>query len=158
RKRVGFLESSVEQFVARNGERVQRGSRFSQLTAEEKANIIRRARRLANAGGGLADVTKRVAKKTGRSVETIRYTLKQFDEEHPSLAIFPNNTGPLTEDDKRQIYQQYRRGAPVETLAQRYHRTKTSMYRVINELRARRIMELPLDFIPNPTFSRASVE
>ncbi len=158
RKRVGFLKSSVEQFVSRNEDRVRRGARFSQLTGEEREQIVDRARRLSHAGGSLADVTKRVARKMGRSVETIRYTLKQFDAEHPTLAIFPNNTGPLTEDDKKKIYQLHRRGAPIETLAQRFGRTKTSVYRVINELRARRTMELPLDFIPNPRFSRANVE
>jgi len=158
RKRVGFLKSSVEHFVAHNEDRVRRGARFSQLSNEEREEIVERARRLAGSGGCLADVTKRVAKRMGRSVETIRYTLKQFDQDHPDLAIFPNNTGPLTEEDKKRIYQQYRRGAPVETLAQRYKRTKTSVYRVINEMRARRIMELPLDFIPNPLFARASME
>ncbi len=94
----------------------------------------------------------------GRSVETVRYTLKQFDQEHPELAIFPNHTGPLADDDKRRIFQQYRRGAPVETLAKRYHRTKTSVYRVINEMRFQRIAELPLDYIPNPYFGRATAE
>jgi RNA polymerase primary sigma factor/RNA polymerase sigma factor len=158
RKRVGFLKSSVEQFVARNEDRVRRGTRFSQLTADERGEMVERARRLARAGGCLADVTKRVAKRMGRSVETVRYTLKQFDQEHPDLAIFPHNTGPLAEEDKKRIYQQYRRGAPVETLAQRYNRTKTSVYRVINEMRAGRIIQLPLDFIPNPTFARSGAE
>jgi RNA polymerase primary sigma factor/RNA polymerase sigma factor len=158
RKRVGFLKSSVDQFVSRNEERVRRGARFSQLSPAERGEIVDRARRLANAGGGLADVTRRIAKHMGRSVETVRYTLKHFDRENPTLAIFPNVSGPLTEEDKKRIYQQYRRGAPVETLAGRYHRTKTSMYRVINEMRARRIMELPLDYIPNPVFGRASME
>jgi RNA polymerase sigma factor (sigma-70 family) len=158
RKRVGFLKSSVEQFVAKNEDRVRRGARFSQLTAEERNEIVERARRLAHSGGVLADVTRRVAKRMGRSVETIRYTLKQFDRENPNLAIFPDHTGPLTEDDKKRIYQQYRRQVPVDTLAERHHRTKTSVYRVINEMRARRIMELPLDFIPNPQFARAGIE
>ena len=158
RKRVGFLKSSVDQFVSRNEERVKRGARFSQLNDEERGEIIDRARRLARAGGCPADVTKRVAKRMGRSVETIRYTIKQFDHEHPSLAIFPNQTGPLSEDDKRKLYQQHRRGASIETLAKRYCRTKTSIYRIVNEMRARRIMELPLDFIPNPHFSRAGTE
>jgi RNA polymerase primary sigma factor/RNA polymerase sigma factor len=74
------------------------------------------------------------------------------------LAVFPHNTGPLTEEDKRAIYQQYRRDLPVEQIAERFHRTKTSVYRVINELRARRIMDLPLDCIANPVFNRASAE
>ncbi len=158
RKRVGFLQSSVEQFVAKNQERVRRGARFSQLTDEERGEIVERARRLANAGGGLSDVTKRIAKHMGRSVETVRYTLKHFDRENPTLAIFPHAGGPLSEEDKKKIYQQHRRGAPIETLAQRYHRTKTSMYRVINEMRARRVMELPLDYIPNTVFGRSSME
>lgn len=158
RKRVGFLKSSVEQFVSRNEDRVRRGARFSQLTGDERQQIVERARRLAASGGGQAEVTKRIAKRMGRSVETIRYTLKQWDQEHPSLAVFPNNTGPLNEDDKKKIYQHYRRGASVEALAERFNRTKTSMYRIINEMRARRIIELPLDFIPNPQFGRAGVE
>lgn len=158
RKRVGFLQSSVDQFVSKNQERVRRGARFSQLSVDERSEIIERARRLANAGGGLSDVTKRIAKHMGRSVETVRYTLKHFDRENPNLAIFPHAGGPLGEEDKKKIYQQHRRGAPIESLAQRYHRTKTSMYRVINEMRARRIMELPLDYIPNTVFGRASME
>ena len=59
RKRVGFLKSSVENFVARNEERVKRGARFSQLTLDERSDMVERARRLARAGGSLAEVTKR---------------------------------------------------------------------------------------------------
>jgi len=158
RKRVGFLSSSVDHFVNRNEERVRRGANFSQLTDTERDEIVARARRLSRAGGCPADVTRRIAKRMGRSVETIRYTLKQFDHDHPELAVFPNATGPLSEDSKKKIYQQYRRSATVDSLAKRYCRTKTSIYRVINEMRALRIAELPLDFIPNAEFSRPGVE
>ncbi len=153
RKRVGFLESSVERFVRKNTERVRRGAHFSQLTQRERQRIIDRARRLARAGGCPAEVSRRLARATGRSVETIRYTLKQFDHDHPELAIFPDNTGPLRDETKRKIYQQYRRGEAVEALAKKFCRTKTSIYRVIGEMRARRIWELPLDCIPNGEFA-----
>ena len=158
RKRVGFLQSSVDRFVAGNEERVTRGSRFSQLSDEERSQIIERARRLAHAGGCPAEVTKRLARKTGRSVETIRYTLKAFDLEHPDLAIFPENSGPLSEAAKKKIYQLYRRGEGVEALAKKYCRTKTSIYRVINEMRAVRILELPLDHMFNDLFTKANAE
>jgi RNA polymerase primary sigma factor/RNA polymerase sigma factor len=36
RKRVGFLQSSVDRFVKGNEQRVTRGSRFSQLSEEER--------------------------------------------------------------------------------------------------------------------------
>lgn len=152
RKRVGFLQSSVDRFVARNEDRVRRGSQFSQLSEEERRQIIDRARRLAHAGGCPAEVTRRIAERTGRSVETVRYTLKQFDQEHPEMAIFPDNHGPLRQETKWKIYQQYRRGEAVDALAKRFCRTKTSIYRIINEMRAARIMELPLDYIGNEQF------
>lgn len=158
RKRVGFLQSSVDRFVAGNEDRVHRGTRFSQLTDAERARIIERARRLARAGGCPAEVTKRLARKMGRSVETIRYTLKAFDQEHPDLAIFPENSGPLNEAAKKKIYQMYRRGESVDVLAKRFCRTKTSIYRVINEMRAMRILELPLDYMPNDLFGKAQAE
>lgn len=158
RKRVGFLKSSVDRFVQRNQERVQRGSHFSQLTEDERDGIIDRARRLARAGGCPAEVTKRLSRFSGRSVETIRYTLKQFDRDHPDAAVFPDNSGPLREDTRKKIYQQYRRGQSVDSLAKRFCRTKTSIYRIIAEMRARRIMELPLDYIPNDNFDKVRSE
>jgi RNA polymerase primary sigma factor/RNA polymerase sigma factor len=158
RKRVGFLQSSVDRFVRGNEERVHRGARFSQLSDAERSNIIERARRLARAGGCPAEVTRRVAQHTGRSTETIRYTLKAFDQEHPDLAIFPDNAGPLSEEAKRKIDQQYRRGVSVDVLAQRFCRTKTSIYRVLNEMRAVRILDLPLDYMENAMFSKPNVE
>lgn len=153
RKRVGFLHSSVERFVDRNADRVKRGRRFSQLSEQERDEIVDRARRLARAGGNLSEITRQVAKQMNRSIETIRYTLKQFDRKNPNLAIFPNHSGPLSEESKQQIYQQFRRGETVEALGKQYNRTRSAVYRVINEIRAQRIAELPLEYIPNDEFS-----
>jgi len=154
RKRVGFLQSSVERFVERNRQRVHRGSQFSQLTEEEKDMIVERARRMAQAGGCPAEVTKRLAKRTGRSAETIRYTLKQHDQENPTLAVFPDSHGPLRPSTKQQIYQRYKRGESVEALAKRFCRTRTSIYRIVAEMRAHYVIDLPLDYIENDTFPR----
>ena len=158
RKRVGFLQSSVERFVSHNESRVQRGSRFSQMSNTERDEVIERARRLANAGGNLADISKRLAKHFGRGPETIRLLLKQFDTEHPDLAVFPDHAGPLTEEAKKKIYQQYTRGTSVDALVNLYGRTRSSIYRIVNEMRAHRLLALPLDFIPNESFSKPSYE
>lgn len=158
RKRVGFLRSSVERFVAKNNDRVKRGERFSQLSSEERDEIVDLARRLAAAGACPSEAARRIAEQANRSVETIRYTLKQFDDKHPDLAVFPSRTGPLTEEAKQKIYQQYRRGVSVDGLARRYCRTRTSIYRIVNEMRANRIMELPLDYIHNDSFAKKKLE
>ena len=158
RKRIGFLQSSVERFVNKNQNRVQRGGRFSQLSEQERNEIVDRARRLARVGGCPSDVSRRIARHMNRSVETIRYTLKQFDNQYPDLAVFPDHTGPLSDDVKQKIYQQCRRGTAVEALAKQCGRTKTSIYRIINEMRACRILELPMDFIPNASFEESGIE
>ena len=157
RKRVGFLQSSVDRFVNKNWARIQRGTRFSQLTERERDEIIYRARRLARAGGCPSDVTRRIAEYMHRSVETIRYTLKQHDRDHQDLAIFPSNRGPLGDQLKDEIYRQYCFKVPVDTIAKRHCRTKTSIYRIVNEVRARRVMQLPLDYIPHEMFDKPRV-
>ena len=158
RKRVGFLRSSVERFVTRNHDRVRRGERFSQLTDSERNEIIDRARRLSHAGGCPSEIARRIARHMHRSVETIRYTLKQFDEKYPDLAIFPEHGGTLSDEVRRKIYQQYRHGSSVEALAKRHHRTPASIYRIMNEMRAQQILELPLDYIPNEEFGCKGAE
>jgi len=158
RKRVGFLKGSVDRFVAKNHTRVRRGAKFSQLTDTDRDEIISRARRLAAAGGCPAEVTRRIARRMNRSIETIRYTIRQFDQENPKIAIFPDRSGPLTDESKEKIYREYRRGIPAETLSKRFCRTKTSVYRIIGEMRAHRILELPLDCMHHESFEDASME
>lgn len=154
RKRVGFLASSVDRFAEENNDRVERGASFSQLSEEERDEIIEVARRMAKAGGCPPEIARRLAERTGRSVETIRYTLRQFDERNPEVAIFPQTGGVLTEETKQRIYQQHRHGESPEVLAKRFCRTRSSIHRIIKEVRAKRIMELPLDYIPNEEFEK----
>ena len=159
RRQVGFVQSVVERFLKGNRARVERGSRFSQLSEEEKEEIVERAKDMTHLGvGTITQVSRRIAHRLRRSPETIRYTIKNFDREHPDQALFPGVTGPLNSDMKHVIYSSYRRGIPVDTLAKRFRRTRTSMYRVINEVRAQRLLAQPLDYIANASFDDRSLE
>jgi RNA polymerase primary sigma factor len=97
---------------------------------------------------------KQIAQETGRSAETVRCTLRHFNLAHSDLAIFPYNNSPLRTEAKWEVYQQYRRGESVPALAQRYCQSHTRIFRIINEMRAAQIMELPLDHIGNEQFAR----
>src|SRR5205085_3456394 len=50
------------------------------------------------------------------------------------------------------------RGISVDTLAKRFHRTRTSVYRVINEVRAQRLLDQPLEYISHPSFDDPAAE
>jgi RNA polymerase sigma factor (sigma-70 family) len=152
RKRVGFLHSSVERFVSNNRNKIRRGERFSQLSDDEKSEMIERARQLVEGGASLSEVTRRLSDQMKRSPETIRYTLKNFDADHKTLAIFPNHRGALTEDDKRSIFKLYVHGATVAQLCKRFKRTRTSIQRILLDMRLEQVAELPLDHIYNEDF------
>ena len=159
RRQVGFLPSLVEPFIEANQARVERGSRFSQLSAEEREEILRRARRLARTGAGtLTEISRRIARRLGRSPETVRYTIKNFEREHPDDPLFPCGAEALDPKTKLDIFSSYRRGISVDTLAKQFGRNRASVYRVINEVRARRLLEQPLEYIPNPSFEDLAAE
>ncbi|MDR1291284.1 MAG: RNA polymerase subunit sigma-70, partial [Planctomycetaceae bacterium] len=107
KKRVGFLQSSLDHFMANDPDRIKRGEKFSQLTAEEKELIIKLARRFSNSQLSPTEVAKRIARYMKRSVETVRYTVKTFDERNTDIQIFPNRHTPLDEDERYVIFQKY---------------------------------------------------
>jgi len=158
RKRIGFLRSSVENFVRTHVEDVRRGSSFSQLSADEREKIISSARRMAQRGMCPAQIGKELSRQTGRSPETIRYTLKHFDEQHPDLAIFPRASRPLTEEQRELLYADYQRKVPIERLATRFGRTRASIYRILAEIRAEKLLASPIDFMDSPDFHKANAE
>lgn len=158
RVRLGFLESTVDRFAKEEEKRIKRASQFSQLTPQERDAIIERARRLAQAGACRPEVTRRLALRTGRSLETIRYILQQFDQTHPEMAIFPDSRGPLSEETKERVYRDFRAGESLDVIAKRYCLTRARVVRIVDEMRAKRIMELPLDYIPNESFEKVTPE
>ncbi|MDR2438640.1 MAG: sigma-70 family RNA polymerase sigma factor [Planctomycetaceae bacterium] len=158
KKRVGFLQSSIDNFLKNETKRIERGERFSQLSDQEKQFIISSARRFVGTTVSPTEVAKRIARYMGRSVETIRYTLKIFDENNTDIPLFPNRNTPLEENVKQKIFEEFRRGVSVEKLADVYRRTRGSIYRIIGQLRAKRIDELVLDFIDNSEFHEITPE
>jgi RNA polymerase primary sigma factor len=153
RKRVGFLTSLVEQFEQLNPELIGRSSRFTQVTNPEREFIVRRARRLARYGASPTEVTHRLARRTGRAVETIRYTLKAFDEKYANARVFPNATQPLSDEHRRSIFKAVRSGTPIRQLVERYGRTRSSIHRIANEYRAKVLIDQPIDYMPSDEFS-----
>lgn len=152
KRQLGFPLSAVEEFARTHREQVDRGGRFSHLTDEEKDRIVLDARRMAAKGESLTGVSRRLAEQLGRSAEAVRYTIKNFDRTHPDAAVFPDTSGPLDAAAKQKIYDAYQEGKPMDLIAKRFKRTRSSMYRVINEVRAEQLLRQPVDYIYNADF------
>ena len=67
-------------------------------------------------------------------------------------SLTPIGPGALDDEAKRRIYGQYRRGVSVEVLAARLGTTTRRVDRILNEVRARRSLEIKLEAMPNPSF------
>jgi len=153
KRRIALLESSIEWFVRERRSQIMRSMKFTQMSAGERNDILRRARRMASfTQCSLSDVAKRLAARTGRAIETIRYTIRNHDTKHPAQAIFPHLSAPLEEQERAEIYRGFLRGIPAPELAEKYHRTRGSIYRVINEMRARQLLSRPIGYVYNPQF------
>jgi len=153
KRRVAFCESSVEWFTKGRARQIDRSGRFTQMTDLEREQIIRWAKRMVAAEECcLSEVARRLAERTGRAVETIRYTIRRHDSQRPDEAIFPAKTGPMGEQDKKAIYRAFLKGIAVGTLARHYNRTRGSIYRVVNEMRAMELLDKSIGCIYNPQF------
>ncbi len=159
KRRIGFLDSSVEWFLHDHRADVQRSMKFSQLSPAERDKIIARARRMATfANCTLIEIARRLARRTGRAVETIRYTIRKHDAEFPDKASFPHLLSSVGNQEKRLIYRSFLRGESVGKLAQRYRRTRGSIYRIVNEMRAHQLLEQPVSFVYNECFETKGAE
>lgn len=153
KKRIAFLESSIRAFAKRRRRLILRSARFTRLTKSERSSIIRQARRMvARSGCRLMEVSKRLSARTGRAPETIRYTIRNHDRRKPAEAVFSRHVSPLDQRAREVIYRCFLNGVSVRSLAQRYERTCGSIYRIVNEMRARQLLDRKIDYIYNPQF------
>jgi len=159
RLRIGFRKSSLERFATRNPEQVKAAGKFSRLAPEERREIIRRARRLSLfCHCCLFEVSKRISRKLGRAVETVRLSIKDYDREHPGTRLFPDAGEPLQDRDRRLMYQSHQRGVGIHALAKRFCRTRSSIYRIITEERAKELLGEPIDYMRSPEFERPDAD
>jgi RNA polymerase primary sigma factor len=157
--RLAVAERDVERFVGRNREAIRRGASFQLMSREEKERIITRARELVAAEKRcLHAITVRVAEETGRAVETIRYTLRRYDRDHPDEAIFYADERPHELDEKTVIYQAFVAGDPIADLAERFGKRPAEIRRILTRVRADELRATPIAYMYNACFDAPDAE
>ena len=84
--------------------------------------------------------------------------MKNHDQQNPSCTILTHTTAPLSDEKKNELYERSRHGVPVERLANQYGRTPTSVYRIINDVRMKRLLEQPIEFVYHESFEDSASE
>lgn len=157
--RVAFLDRCVRRFVYRNAAMVMRGAAFRQLTPAEKRHIVERARALLHERRiRLHELSQRIAAETHRAVETVRYTLRRYDREHPEEALFGNNEQPVVRPEHEALYEAYKSGGSMVSLAARFGQSVTATEQIIREIRARELLARPLEYVFSHEFDAPDAE
>ena len=156
---VVIPESALRCFERRGGLTPGKPAGLARLTLAQRNALLARARRLAQrTGASLHRVARHLARRTHRPVQTVRHTLIQHDRLHPAEAIFANRTGPLSTRDKQVIYRAHRAGVAVPKIAQRFGRTRATIYRALRERRAAEVFRADTRHVKLPLFTRADAD
>jgi RNA polymerase sigma factor (sigma-70 family) len=70
--------------------------------------------------------------------------------------VFPSANDSLSEEQRQELYNRYEKGTPVDTLARDFCRTRTSVYRLITEVRADRLFGTTIAFMDSPDFRKSN--
>ncbi len=159
KKRFGFLQSAVDEFLNENPALAAKAKNFKPLTEEEKQQIIRQAKTLA-AKTALSrhQIIERIAAKTGRAHETIRYTLLNYEKAHGDKPIWNEPPGVISQAAAAQLYKLYIQGCGIKELMKQFGRSKSSIYRIINQRRARALLAKKVEFIDSDEFLEEGAE
>jgi RNA polymerase primary sigma factor len=158
RKRVGFLLSSVERFFGARDEQVIGGLNFSRVESDERAMVLRRARRLALAGCCEEEIARRVGGRLDRSPLTILHTVRKHDQENPQEAIFALAPPPIDEPTRARVLKGYRRGVAIRKLARRFKRPRSAIYRLVLNERIERLSRRKTRFIDDPLYHQPDAQ
>jgi len=152
-RRFGFLQSAVDKFTKKNPDLIARAQSFERLTKKQKQQIIRQARNLAERTTmSRYQIIERIAAKIGRAHETVRYTLLRYEKSHPERVIFDKPARTMSPTQAAELYKLYKQGTSIAELMNRASRNRSSIYRIINQQRAKALLARKIEFIESSEF------
>ncbi len=157
--RFGFTQSGIERFRLAHPRLVAGASKFSRLSKEENERIIALAVKLATDGSmSRRKIINTIARQTQRGAETIRLLLHRFEKDTYGKNVLASGRKFVSPKDAGTIYQLYNSGVKVPALMGKFAVSKNTIYRIINQRRAKNILATRLEFIHNSEFDKQNAE
>jgi RNA polymerase sigma factor (sigma-70 family) len=153
RKCLGFTQSAIDRFIEAHPDIVDKAKTFNRLSESQKQDIIKRATALA-AETKLSrhQVINKIAAKIDRAHETVRYTILRYEKTHPDKPVFKKPSDVVNSAQAGELYKLYKQGAGVKELMRRFNRSRSSIYRIINQRRAKALLAQKIEFVPSHEF------
>jgi RNA polymerase primary sigma factor len=152
-RRFGFVQSTIDKFCKKKPELITQAKSFKRLTKEQKQKIIKHARTLADKTTmSRYRIIEQIADKTGKAHETVRYTLMEYEKSHPDKPIFKKSRCIMNPAQAADLYKLYKQGMTITALMKQFNRSRSSIYRIINQQRAKTLLSKKIEFIASDEF------
>ncbi|MHC4395415.1 MAG: DUF3853 family protein [Planctomycetota bacterium] len=159
KKRLGFLQSTVDEFLKSNPDLVAKAKKFHRLSSKQKQQIIEQATSLAaSTTMSRYQIIEQIAAKIGKVHETVRYTLMNYEKAHPDKPVFNQSPGVISPTSSAELYKLYQQGWSIKELMERFGRSESSIYRIINRRRAKTLLAKKVDFVASEEFLEEGAE
>ena len=157
--RLAFCRSTINRFVQQHRALVVKGAAFTQLSEAEKKRIVDLARGLLTQRPlKLHAAAKIISEQTGRAVETVRYTLRRYDEANKATALFTNRNGAVRCERHEAIWKCRRAGDSVEAIAGAFECTAAEVEAVLRQVQVEQWTQTPLEWIHNELFDAPNAD
>jgi len=159
KKRLGFLQSAVDEFMRSNADLTDRAANFTRLSSKEKQKIIKQASLFAGHGKlSRHQIITRIACRMKRVPETVRLVLIDHEKNGSGKHIFKKPAGVVGPREAAMIYKMHRQGAGIKELMDKFQRSRSSVHRIINKRRARGLLSRKIDFVDSSEFFQTDAE
>ncbi len=159
KKKIGITESALKKFRDQNPELIENAAGFCRMSKRKRTAILKHLRKLAEENNESRNkIIEQSAKKYARSHEAVRKLLAEHEKNNPDNKIFKDHKGPLTSAQKKELYRLYCGGTSIKKLITKFGKSKSTVYRVINRKRAKKIALKDLNYIPSQEFLREDAD
>tara|TARA_R110002167_G_scaffold24964_2_gene87136 strand:+ start:1537 stop:3006 length:1470 start_codon:yes stop_codon:yes gene_type:complete len=142
RKRIVIKVNDIKLFRISYAAKTEKGSKFSHLTPDEKEELIQEVKSLISLGVCPSEVTKSAAKSFNRSVETVRYIIKEHDMLNINNKLFHKISDPLSLDEREAVFNLWLSGQTEEEISNAYCRSRSLVKDTLAERRINRLADI----------------
>jgi RNA polymerase primary sigma factor/RNA polymerase sigma factor len=154
KKRLGFPESSLDQFRAVNSKLIEDAKQFRLLSKSEKNAIVDAFEKLAQQNPKMSrnQIIAQLIGQTGRARETLRYVLADFEKNYPDKPLPIARKPRLTAKESGQIFKLYRQGIRASELMKRFNKTRPAIHHILIQHWVRELQNKKIEYTPSEEF------
>ncbi len=158
RKRFGFSQSNVDNFLSENPQIAAKAGHFSRMSQADKKKIIEQACKLSGETNlSRRQIIQKIEAQTGKGQETIRLILINYQKSNSNKAAGLRQTnGLLSPAEAAELDRMHKQGTSITELMRRFAKSRSSIYRILKHRRAQSLVAKKIEFVPSSEFSTPS--